>query len=168
MVFTEMKNANGMDTSLDSIPLPQSLFQSMCADYPVSSSHTMLEGYADVLLSEVIVLLLFEKGVEKVDTRVITTLRAMLKQCILNAGKVLSQNYCSFQTGEEYNSSRYSLQAGFGQSLPFMVSKLQDGIDPSTIRNRKQAGDNPKSYNKERQLATRNLQTVRVGRLADD
>ena len=168
MVFTEIKNANGMDTSMDSIPLPQSLLQSMCVDYPVSSSHSMLEGYADMLLSEVIVLLLFERGIEKVDTRVIATLRTMLKQSILNTGKVLSQNYCHFQTTEEYHSSRYSLQAGFGQPLPYMLLKKQDGIDPSTLRSRKQAGDNPKVYNTERQLAKSDLQTVCLDELPDD
>ena len=60
MVFKEMKNANGGEVNLDSIPLPQSLFQTAATEFPISTSHVMLEGYADLMLSEVIVLLLFE------------------------------------------------------------------------------------------------------------
>ena len=132
MVFKEMKNANGGEVNLDSIPLPQSLFQTAATEFPISTSHVMLEGYADLMLSEVVVLLLFEAGIDKAESSVITTLRLLLKQSIQNAGRTLSQCHCHFLTQDEYNTSHYALRPGIKQPL-YQLRALMDAESNPTV-----------------------------------
>lgn len=134
-----MKNANGEEVNLDSIPLPQSLFQTAATEFPISTSHMMLEGYADLMLSEVIVLLLFEAGIDKAESSVITTLRLLLKQSIQNAGKTLSQCHCHFLTQDEYNTSHYALRSGINQPLYQLHAPMDGESNPIVNNNTKEA-----------------------------
>ena len=151
MVFKEMKNANGKEVKLDSIPLPQSLFQTTVTEFPISTSNTMLERYADRLLSEVVVLLLFEAGIDTAESSVITVLRLLIKQSIQNAGKVLSQCQCHLITQEEYNTSYYALHPGLNKSLRQLKTDVDKANNPTTSTSRMKGKDSQKRPLKEKQ-----------------
>lgn len=110
-----------IDSVINSVPVPQAVFTSSEQEMPVVVANMMYEGYADRLLTDSILLMLYETEVDHAEQDVIHYLVELAKQSIQNIGRYLSTTKIHFQTHSDYCLNQYELQP---QYLSLMMNRI--------------------------------------------
>lgn len=76
---------------------------------PIVSSKMMYEGYANRILTDSIMLILYENGVDTAEREVIQNLVEIIKQSICNVGIYLTTTEMHFQTDRDYFQENYEI-----------------------------------------------------------
>lgn len=133
-IFSRLQHDTSIDLVINSTPIPQSLLFSAEQEMPIVEAKEMYEGYAHKLLTNSILFMLYEVGVEVVDREVVHDLVELVKQSIQNIGIFLSSTNVSLQTSSDYYASHYAFQPNrIASSLSVITSISNDYSIVATV-----------------------------------
>lgn len=134
-----LKEQNACDSTIESIiqsiPVPQALFSSCEQEMPVVSSKMMYEGYANRIITDSILLILYENGVDTAEREVIQNLVEMVKQSICNVGIYLTKTEMHFQTDRDYFQENYEIPKEKVPSTIEQITSIRESTSRSEKRN---------------------------------
>lgn len=93
---------------------------------PVVASKMMYEGYANRIITDSVLLMLYENGVDNAEKEVILNLAEIVKQSIRNVGIYLTKTEMHFQTDKDYFQENYEIPKERVASTIEQITNIRD------------------------------------------